>query len=89
MTTTGSTSRNLNVRDRFSAAILEESGAGLFIRVEEASETRLLQSLEKLLTEPDYSRRASEWKTVFARYDSGELFRKFLDETLGEGVPAV
>ena len=78
-----------NADQHLSAAILEESGAGLSIRVEEASETRLLQALEKLLTEPQYSRKASEWKTVFARYDSGELFRKFLDETLGEGVPAV
>jgi UDP:flavonoid glycosyltransferase YjiC (YdhE family) len=72
-----------NADQHLSTAVLEESGAGLGVRVEEASSKRLLRALERLLFDPQYRRTAQQWATVYSRYDSGALFRKFLDETLG------
>jgi UDP:flavonoid glycosyltransferase YjiC (YdhE family) len=73
-----------NADQHLSTAVLEESGAGVGVRSEEASEKRLLRALEQLLFDPRYRLAAQKWATVFARYDSGMLFRKFLSETLGE-----
>jgi UDP:flavonoid glycosyltransferase YjiC (YdhE family) len=50
--------------------------------VEEASEKRLLGALDRLLSEPQYRLAAKRWAGVFDRYDSGALFRKFVDEAL-------
>jgi UDP:flavonoid glycosyltransferase YjiC (YdhE family) len=74
-----------NADQQLSTAVLEESGAGLGVRVEEASSRRLLRALERLLFDPKYRRTAQQWATVYSRYDSGALFRKFLDETLDGG----
>jgi len=74
-----------NADQQLSTAVLEESGAGLGVRVEEASQSRLLRALEKLLFDPPYRRSAQEWATVFSRYDSGAMFRNFLCETLEGG----
>jgi UDP:flavonoid glycosyltransferase YjiC (YdhE family) len=52
------------------------------VRVEEASEKRLLGALERLLSEPQYPLAAKRWAAIFDRYESGALFRKFVDETL-------
>jgi UDP:flavonoid glycosyltransferase YjiC (YdhE family) len=71
-----------NADQQLSAAVLGESGAGLGVRVEEASEKRLLAALERLLSEPEYRLAAKRWAAVFDRYESGALFRKFVDETL-------
>ena len=71
-----------NADQQLSAAVLGESGAGLAVRVEEAGEKRLLGALERLLTEPQYRLAAKRWAAVFERYDSGTLFRKFVDEAL-------
>jgi UDP:flavonoid glycosyltransferase YjiC (YdhE family) len=73
-----------NADQHMSTAVLEDSGAGLGVRVEEASETRLRESLEKLLMDPKYRQRAGEWASIYARYDSGDLFREFVRNTLGE-----
>lgn len=75
-----------NADQHLSTAVLQESGAGLGVRVEEASERRLSRALEGLLFDPQYRRAAQQWATVFGRYDSGVLFRKFLSESL-DGVP--
>jgi UDP:flavonoid glycosyltransferase YjiC (YdhE family) len=74
-----------NADQQLSTAVLEESGAGLGVRVEEASQGRLLQALERLLFDPEYRRSAQQWATVYSRYDSGAMFRKFLSETLDNG----
>ncbi|MBZ5617419.1 MAG: glycosyl transferase family 1 [Acidobacteriia bacterium] len=73
-----------NADQQLATAVLEESGAGLGVRVEEASEKRLFRTLEKLLFTPQYRQAAQKWATVFKRYDSGALFRQFVNETLGE-----
>ena len=77
-----------NADQHMSTAVLEENGAGLGVREEEASEERLYESLKKLLVEPQYRRRAQEWASVFARYNSRELFSQFLDGALADGEPA-
>jgi UDP:flavonoid glycosyltransferase YjiC (YdhE family) len=50
--------------------------------VEEASERRLRAALEKLLFQPQYRAAAQKWAGVYARYDSGVLFREFVAEAL-------
>lgn len=71
-----------NADQQLSTAVLAESGAGLGVRVEEASQSRLGQALQKLLFDPQYRSSAQQWATVYARYDSGVLFRKFVDDAL-------
>jgi UDP:flavonoid glycosyltransferase YjiC (YdhE family) len=70
-----------NADMQISTAVLEESGAGLGVREEEASEKRLETALERLLTDPQYRVAAQRWAAVFSRYDTGALFRKFIHET--------
>ena len=67
-----------NADQHLSTAFLQDNGAGLGVRVEEASESRLRRALEELLFEPRYRARAREWAAVYARHDSGTLFREFL-----------
>jgi UDP:flavonoid glycosyltransferase YjiC (YdhE family) len=74
-----------NADQQLSTAVLEESGAGLGVRIEEASPSRLRRALEKLLFDPQYRRSAQQWATVYSRYDSGVMFRQFLAETLEGG----
>jgi UDP:flavonoid glycosyltransferase YjiC (YdhE family) len=74
-----------NADQQLSTAVLEESGAGLGVRVEEASERRLLRALERLLFEPQYHRSAQQWATVYSRYDSGVMFGQFLSDALHGG----
>jgi len=74
-----------NADQQLSTAVLEESGAGLGVRIEEASASRLLRALESLLFDPRYRRSAQQWAAVYSRYDSGVLFRKFISETLESG----
>jgi len=71
-----------NADQHLSTGVLEESGAGLGVRVEEASEQRLESALEKLLSQPQYRAAARKWAGVYARYDSGGLFRKFVADVL-------
>jgi UDP:flavonoid glycosyltransferase YjiC (YdhE family) len=69
-----------NADQHLSTAFLADSGAGVGVRVEEASGQKLLRALEKLLYEPQYRRSAQQWAAVYQQYDSGVLFRKFLAE---------
>lgn len=71
-----------NADQHLSTAVLEESGAGLGVRVEEASEKRLRAALEKLLLQPQYRATAQKCAGIFARYDTEVLFREFAAEVL-------
>lgn len=71
-----------NADQHLSTAVLEESGAGLGVRVEYASEKRLRAALERLLFQPQYRAAARKWAGVYARYDSGALFREFVADAL-------
>jgi UDP:flavonoid glycosyltransferase YjiC (YdhE family) len=74
-----------NADQQLSTAVLTDSGAGLGVRVEEASVKRLRRTLEELLFEPRFRQTAREWADVFARYDSGALFRQFVAEAVKVG----
>jgi UDP:flavonoid glycosyltransferase YjiC (YdhE family) len=67
-----------NADQHLSAAVLEESGAGLSVRSEEATEKLLRKSLEALLLEARFREKAREWAGIFAKYDTGDMFRTFL-----------
>ena len=69
-----------NADQQLATVVLAENGAGLGVRVEDASERRLAQAIEKLLFKPEFRRSAQAWSSVFQRYDSGSLFRRFVDE---------
>jgi UDP:flavonoid glycosyltransferase YjiC (YdhE family) len=71
-----------NADQQLSSAVLEESEAGLGLRVEDASEKSLRQALERLLNEPRYRTAARKWAGIIGRYDSGVLFRKFVADVL-------
>ncbi len=71
-----------NADQHLSTAVLEDSGAGLGVRVEEASPKRLQHALEQLIFEPKFREAARTWQSLYARYDSATLFRAFLRETL-------
>jgi UDP:flavonoid glycosyltransferase YjiC (YdhE family) len=71
-----------NADQHLSTAVLEDSGAGLGVRAEEASPKRLRHALERLLFEPKFRDAARGWQSIYARYDSATLFRAFLKETL-------
>ena len=75
-----------NADQHLSTAVLEENGAGLGIRVEEASGKRLSAALQQLLFDPKYASSARHWAGIFARYDSGAMFQKFLDDVFQESV---
>lgn len=77
-----------NADQQLSTAVLEENGAGLGVRVEEAGEKTLYRALEQLLFDPQYRRSAEHWRDVYARYDSGELFREFLASAQDKNAPA-
>ncbi len=67
-----------NADQQISAAVLASSGAGLSLRVEEASERRLVESIETILSDRRFSDAAMLWKNVFATTDSKALFQEFL-----------
>jgi UDP:flavonoid glycosyltransferase YjiC (YdhE family) len=71
-----------NADQHLSTDVLVESGAGLGVRSEDASEEPLRNALERLLHEPQYRAMAQKWADVFGRYDSGVLFREFVAEVL-------
>jgi UDP:flavonoid glycosyltransferase YjiC (YdhE family) len=67
-----------NADQHLSTAVLEENGAGLGVRVEEASVDRLGRALERLLFDTQCRDSARHWANLYQRYDSGALFRDFL-----------
>lgn len=71
-----------NADQHLSTATLAANGAGLGVRVEEANEQKLHNALEKLLFEPQYKQEAQRWGSIFAKYDSGAMFRQFLSDVL-------
>jgi UDP:flavonoid glycosyltransferase YjiC (YdhE family) len=72
-----------NADMQLSTAALVDSGAGLGVRVEEATEARLRKALERLLSDSSFRNAARRWADVFARYDSAALFRDFLKNSAG------
>ena len=71
-----------NADQQISTAVLAARGAGLGLRVEEASPRRVKRTLEKLLLDPALSAAARRWAKIFAQYDSGALFRNFVRQAV-------
>jgi UDP:flavonoid glycosyltransferase YjiC (YdhE family) len=71
-----------NADQHLSTAILSDNGAGLGVRVEEASEPKLRATLEKLLFEPKYKESAKRWAEIYHRYQSPKMFQAFLQSVL-------
>ena len=77
-----------NADQQLSTAVLEENGAGLGVRSEEASAKRLRRALEQLLLDPRYRSEAQRWAGVFAKSETGPLFNAFLCGLSGAGPSA-
>ena len=71
-----------NADQQLSTAFLKASGAGLGVRVEEASERRLRRAIDLLIDDPRFRESAQHWKSIYARYDSGALFQASLERAL-------
>ncbi|MCA1563443.1 MAG: glycosyl transferase family 1 [Acidobacteria bacterium] len=67
-----------NIDMHLSSALLEESGAGLQLRVEHASPERLRNRLGRLLSEGRFKDSAGTWRTTLAHYDTKVLFPNLL-----------
>jgi len=72
-----------NADQQIAAAVLADSGAGLSLRVEEASERRIGEALERIFSDRRFLDAALRWKDVFSRSDSATLFQQFLTLELG------
>ena len=80
-----------NIDMHLSASLLEQSGAGIKVRVEHASPDTLHRALERLLGEPRFKQAAVKWGGVIARHDTNTLFpsllrRWFARSTKGHGA---
>jgi UDP:flavonoid glycosyltransferase YjiC (YdhE family) len=78
-----------NADQQIAAQVLAESGAGLNLRVEEASTSRLHRALDDLLNDSQYRDSARRWAGVYARYHTPTLFASFLDEVFPPFEPAM
>jgi UDP:flavonoid glycosyltransferase YjiC (YdhE family) len=68
-----------NADQQLSTAVLEENGAGLGVRVEEATSKRLHQALQRVLSEDRFAEAAKVWGIIFQQDAGGDFFRKFLE----------
>src|SRR5438105_2911125 len=64
-----------NMDQHLNMQAVERFGAGLLLRTEHASASRIRQSAEELLREPNYTARAGELKKLSAQYDAAARFR--------------
>jgi UDP:flavonoid glycosyltransferase YjiC (YdhE family) len=71
-----------NADQQLSAAVLEENGAGISVRVEEASERRLKSALERLMFEEPLGKAARHWKGVMGKHETRRMFRAFVETAL-------
>jgi UDP:flavonoid glycosyltransferase YjiC (YdhE family) len=70
-----------NADQHLSTALLEENGAGLGVRVEEATAERLHAALLKILSEASFNKAAESWATIFQQDAARNRFREFLKFT--------
>jgi UDP:flavonoid glycosyltransferase YjiC (YdhE family) len=70
-----------NADQHLSTALLEENGAGLGVRVEEATVGTLLSSARRILSEASFARAAARWATIFQQDAARNRFREFLKFT--------
>ena len=73
-----------NVDNHLATAILVEQGAGLCLRVEQASPKRALRALWRILTEPRFKEEAMKWAAIIASHDTRRLFPAVLRQWFAE-----
>jgi UDP:flavonoid glycosyltransferase YjiC (YdhE family) len=83
-----------NIDNHLSAALMEEHGAGLSVRVEHASPRRIRKALERLLYEPGFKAAAGKFATSIASHDTRRIFPQLLAQWFarnekGAACPAV
>jgi len=69
-----------NIDNHLSADLLQQSGAGLQVRVEYATPRRLRSAISRLLAENSFRASASRWAATMARYDTATIFPRVLSE---------
>jgi UDP:flavonoid glycosyltransferase YjiC (YdhE family) len=67
-----------NIDNHLSSALLNRSGAGLCVRVEDASVKTLRRALERLLFEKSFKQAAAKWPAIMGRYNTKEIFPDIL-----------
>ena len=67
-----------NADQHLSTAVLEENGAGLGVRAEEASSKHLRSALQELFSNGSYSAVAKRWSAIFRQDQTANRFREFL-----------
>jgi UDP:flavonoid glycosyltransferase YjiC (YdhE family) len=67
-----------NADQHLSTAVLEENGAGLGVRAEDASSGNLRSALQELFSAGSYSAAAKRWSVVFQKDRMTNRFREFL-----------
>jgi UDP:flavonoid glycosyltransferase YjiC (YdhE family) len=67
-----------NIDMHLSAALLEQSGAGLSVRVEDVSATTIRRAVDVMLSEPRFKQAAQHWGATIAKYDTNRLFPELL-----------
>ncbi len=71
-----------NIDNHLSSALLEKCGAGLSVRVENATPQRLRAALQRLLAEPHFKRSAEHYAAAIRAQDTRELFPALLNRWL-------
>ena len=77
-----------NADQQIAAAVLEESGVGLNLRVEEATASRLLAAIGALLSDRRFAAAALHWQGIFSRSSTAALFAEFLDHAFLGSKPS-
>src|SRR6185369_711318 len=67
-----------NIDNHLSANLLEESRAGLSVRVESASCRRIQNAMSRLLSERSFKNAALKWSRTFASCDTSKIFPQLL-----------
>jgi UDP:flavonoid glycosyltransferase YjiC (YdhE family) len=67
-----------NIDSHLSAHLLEESRAGLSVRVESASCRRIQNAMSRLLSERSFKNAALKWSRTFASCDTSKIFPQLL-----------
>jgi UDP:flavonoid glycosyltransferase YjiC (YdhE family) len=75
-----------NADQHLSTAVLASQGAGIGVRVEEASVNQLRKALTALLCEQSYTLAAKYWAERFNRFETGIHFPAFLDRLFPYGT---
>jgi len=68
-----------NADQQLSTAVLEENRAGLGVRVEEASSSRLHAALQRIFSDGSFATAAKDWGVIFQQHAREDPFQQFLD----------